>query len=267
MRVRTLLTAVAAAASLTTARAEAQLVPMGQQGVVMGVVWDRGDVAKEKEFWAQLDGKPMTRGNLQLIQFKGAYVALANGTVNGGTEGSVMNHVGFNVKSMAEWLPKWQAAGIVQSTPRPTQTYLISPSGVRVEILEDANIPNSIQFHHYHYFSQAAPLDLQDWYFKEFGAAKGKRAAFDAGDLPGVNLTFSSSQTPVVGTQGRAVSAIGFEVKGLEAFAKKLAADGVTIEKPYGVMGSSGIAEVMIVDPWGTRISLTEGLAKMAPTN
>ena len=43
----------------------------------------------------------------------------------------------------------------------------------------------------------------------------------EAGDLPGVNLSFSGTRTPVVATKGRSLDHIGFDVRNLEAFTKK----------------------------------------------
>ena len=68
------------------------------------------------------------------------------------------------------------------------------------------------------------------------------------------------STTPVVATQGRALDHIGFEVKNLEAFVKKLEADGIKIDRPYTKVPALGIAIAFIKDPWGTNIEMTEGL-------
>ena len=75
-----------------------------------------------------------------------------------------------------------------------------------------------------------------------------------------MNLSFSKSDTPVIGTKGSAIDHIGFEIKGLEAFMKKLEADGVKINMPYRAVPTLGIAIGFITDPWGTYIELTEGL-------
>ena len=62
-------------------------------------------------------------------------------------------------------------------------------------------------------------------------------------------------------TKGRSLNHVGFEVKNLESFSKKLEAAGVTFERPYQVMGSSMLGRATLVDPWGTTIQLTENLA------
>ena len=53
---------------------------------------------------------------------------------------------------------------------------------------------------------------------------------------------------------------IGFEVRDLEAFTKKLEAAGVKFDVPYRKIPSLGISLAFLTDPWGTYIELTEGL-------
>ena len=82
--------------------------------------------------------------------------------------------------------------------------------------------------HHVHFFSQK-PEEVQAWYVKIFGS-KPRAAATNGiigSDLPGIGLSVSPSPTPVVGTRGRVIDHIGFEVKGLEAFVKNLEAQGI----------------------------------------
>jgi hypothetical protein len=67
----------------------------------------------------------------------------------------------------------------------------------------------------------------------------------------------------VVGTQGRAVDHIGFEVKNLAEFTKTLEANGVKLAVPYRTVPALGIAIAFFTDPWGTYIELTEGLDKI----
>ena len=68
-------------------------------------------------------------------------------------------------------------------------------------------------------------------------------------------------KTLTVGTTGRAIDHIGFEVKNLEAFTKKLEAQGIKLDRPYTKVPQLGIAIAFMKDPWGTNIEMTEGLA------
>jgi catechol 2,3-dioxygenase-like lactoylglutathione lyase family enzyme len=75
-------------------------------------------------------------------------------------------------------------------------------------------------------------------------------------------VDFRKAQQPEAPTKGRSLDHIGFEVRNLEAFCKKLQADGVTLEMPYREMPQlGGLKIAFLVDPEGTRIELTEGLA------
>ena len=82
----------------------------------------------------------------------------------------------------------------------------------------------------------------------------------EAADIGGANLTFSPTDTKLLGTKGRALDHIGFEVDGLEALCKKLEADGIQFDRPYERIESLGLAIAFFTDPWGTYIELTEGL-------
>ena len=66
-----------------------------------------------------------------------------------------------------------------------------------------------------------------------------------------VALNFTPSPTPTVGTTGRALDHIGFEIKNLEAFTKKLEADGIKLDRPYTKVAALGIAIAFIKDPVG----------------
>jgi catechol 2,3-dioxygenase-like lactoylglutathione lyase family enzyme len=247
--------------------AEAQLAAPGPAGVVMGHVHILAhDIDAQRHFWSALGGVPTRNGTLEMYRFPGVFILLRQGEPAGGSVGSTVNHIGFNVKNVAEWVAKWQAAGLkMEPQSRPTQVYLIGPDDVRVEILEDAAQDTPVKFHHVHFFT-ADPLATQAWYARTFGAVPGKRGQFDAADLPGVNLTFSKDDKPLAKTGGRSIDHIGFEVKGLEAFIKKLQAMGVTLDRPMQKSAASpATTTAFLTDPWGTQIELTENLSPAAP--
>ena len=95
------------------------------------------------------------------------------------------------------------------------------------------------------------------------GATPGRRANWEAVDVPGMNLTTQGvpQAEAALPTKGRIVDHIGFEVRNLEAFAKRLQAQGVKLETPVPEGSGLGVASVFLTDPWGTSIELTEGLA------
>ena len=82
----------------------------------------------------------------------------------------------------------------------------------------------------------------------------------EAGDMPGVNLTFGGSRTPTVATKGRSIDHIGFEVTNLEAFVAGLESRGIKIDAPIRQVPNSKVKIAFLSDPYGTYIELTEGL-------
>jgi hypothetical protein len=93
-----------------------------------------------------------------------------------------------------------------------------------------------------------------------FGAKPATRGTFISAALPGVELTFAPSTTPVAPTRGRVLDHIGFEVKGLEAFCRKLESEGIKLDRPYTVVPGFKLGIAFLSDPWGTYIELNEGL-------
>jgi catechol 2,3-dioxygenase-like lactoylglutathione lyase family enzyme len=245
--------------------APAQLVAPNSTGVAMGHVHlVVKDMEASKKFFELLGGKPVSNGALQLIEFPNMYVMLRQGTPSAGSIGSTVNHFGFQVRSMSDWLPKWQAAGInMEKMSRATQVYLHTPDDVRVEILEEPSLPTSIAGHHIHFAVKDIPA-AQAWYAKTFGGVPGKRAQFDNDLLPGIDLSFSGpggGGTDPESTKGRALDHIGFEVKNLPAFFAKLQADGIKVDRPLQKAPNGTTQIAFVFDPWGTLIELTEGLA------
>jgi catechol 2,3-dioxygenase-like lactoylglutathione lyase family enzyme len=141
----------------------------------------------------------------------------------------------------------------------------MGPDEVKVELVEAKEQNAPIQLHHIHFFGPKN-MEMREWYVKTFGAKSrppNPAAVFVAADLPGVVLNFTPTSDKVVGTQGRAVDHIGFEVDNLEAFIKKLEADGIKLERPYTKVAALDIWIAFIRDPWGTYIELTEGLDRV----
>jgi len=111
---------------------------------------------------------------------------------------------------------------------------------------------------------------MQAWYAKMFGGVPGKRARqsapgwIDSDDIPGANLSFSQGKEGLVPTKGRSLDHIGFDVKDLEAFTKKLEAQGIKLDEAIRLAPNQTTKVAYLTDPWGTRIELTEKLAPAA---
>jgi hypothetical protein len=74
---------------------------------------------------------------------------------------------------------------------------------------------------------------------------------------------FSPAPAPVVGTRGRALDHIGFEVKDLESYVKQLEARGLKIDRGYTYSPLYALGIAFLTDPWGTYIELNEGLTQV----
>jgi catechol 2,3-dioxygenase-like lactoylglutathione lyase family enzyme len=243
----------------------AQVLAPNDSGVAMGHLHlTVSDVAATRHFWVDLMGaQPVKLRTIEGVKIPGAIILFRSGKPTGGTVGSVIEHVGVKVKSLSEYTAKLTAAGLkVDPQANPKQAMVNDPNGVRVEMTEDETISAPIMNHHIHWYVPA-PLEIQSWYAKNLTAVPGKRAKYDAADLPGVNLTFAQTDAKLAPTKGRGLDHIGFEVTNLEAFCKGLEAKGIKFDVPYRVMPALGISIAFLVDPWGTTIELTEGLNKL----
>ena len=251
---------------LLVGRLLAQLPPPNEAGVAMGHLHLMGrDLAAHHKFWTEaLGGTPVTLGQLQMYKFPDVLVLVVKGEPKSGSAGTTVNHLGFKVKDLAAALAKIKASGfsVTSENPKTHQAFVLAPDEVRVELTEDQTMLVPIAHHHLHFFT-ASVAGTRAWYVKTFGAKLGRRGSFEAADLPGVNLSFSKSETPVVGTKGSAIDHIGFEVRGLEAFVKTLEAEGVKLNAGYRSVPALGISLAFLTDPWGTYIELTEGLDKV----
>src|SRR5438132_14270148 len=103
------------ASTLTAATAAAQPAPVNAAGVTMGH-WHLAtkDVAAEQKLFVAMGGKLYNPGGQPLIMFPGLYISLILGNEKGegGTVGSVVNHVGFVVDNVQMRVAQWKAAGV-----------------------------------------------------------------------------------------------------------------------------------------------------------
>lgn len=239
------------------------------------------DIDAHKRFWVDLLGaEHITLGPLNLIKVPGGLIALTEKAPAGGSRGTMINYVGFQVPDVKAVVAKLKAAGVPIVTKqevtggRATEdifytesqdTYLafvLAPDDIKVELMQNPALKGPIANHHTHF---AAPdvAAMQKWYAEMFGAKPMVRGPFQAADLPGVNLTFSPTVGGEVGTKGRAVDHTGFEVRDLEAFCKELEAKGVKFDMPFREVPALGLKIAFLTDPWGTYLELTEGLDRL----
>ena len=245
----------------------AQAFPPNEAGVTMGH-WhlNTRDVEANKKIFVAMGGTAIRAGNFDVVRFPGVnvYLHLTSGAAapTGGSVGSVVDHVGFIVQNVQESITKWKTAGVPLVPPnrdRLDQAFVVTPDGLRIEIIEDKNQKLPIQHHHIHFLVPDGSVpEIQAWYARIFGAKPGVRLRNQAADLPGANLTFSAAEMPTLTTKGRVLDHIGFDITNLEAFCRKLEAAGIKLDRPYTKNQQTGTALAFIYDPWGTYIELNE---------
>jgi catechol 2,3-dioxygenase-like lactoylglutathione lyase family enzyme len=245
------------------------------------------NVDAHRRFWVDtLGGKSTEVGNVAAVEFPDVYLLLHVQPPTGPTRGTTFDHIGFAVPDVPALTTKVVANGYeltVGREPAPGETaspptagnygrfsYLVGPDGVKVELVTnaDAGAP-PIKYHHVHFVNREF-VAMQQWFMKAFDATlrDGQTDFFIGADLPGVgySLNFFSwlPDEKLVGTRGRAVGRVGFDVRDLEAFSKGLAKKGIALTKPYGRDPELGLPTAEITDPWGTVLELTEGLRPKA---
>jgi len=252
------------ASTLTAGRALAQPAPFNDVGVTMGH-WHIAakDVEADKKLFLAMGGKLYMPGGNPLIMFPGLYINLVLGEEkgDGGTVGSVVNHVGFIVDNVQKRVAEWKAKGVdvlPGNNNRLDQAFVVTPDGVRMEILEDKMQPMPIRGEHVHLSLAEADIPkAQAWYVKTFGGKPGTRNNAPVVNLPGVQIRFAAADTKQVPTRGRVLDHIGFDVKDHAAFVKKLQAEGIKLDEPVR-KSPAGSTITYITDPWGTRIEIVQ---------
>ena len=273
---------------LVPSAAGAQILVAGEGPVVYGHhhLNTTNMDAQKKFFVDTLGGTVVTIGSgdrrQQIIKFPNVLIFFRPMQApTGGSIGTTVNHIGFSAPDLKPLVAKIKANGfkmittdsvaanvkvtndIAAASPTTNIAFALGPEDVKVEFVEVKSQKAPIQLHHIHFFGQMN-TDMQAWYAKTFGAKMlpaNPGSAFVQDQLPGVALNFTPSPTPTVGTTGRAIDHIGFEVKNLDTFTKKLEAAGIKLDRPYTKVPELGIAIAFIKDPWGTNIEMTEGLA------
>ena len=240
------------------------------------------DRAAHERFWGDVLGgvrTPWPSKSATVFKFPNALVFLTDRAPSGGTIGSTVNHIGFWVPKTRVMIDKIRSAGfhvitaqelpnakvqdgvVCSDSAKTCVAYVLGPDDVKVEIVENRGQTIPIQNHHIHFHTPRVD-ELRAWYVETFGGVAGVNPPFKVVDLPGVNIRFSESSGSIVGTRGRSLDHIGFEVDNLEAFCKRLEAKGIKFDRPYTRRDDLKVAAAFLTDPNGTYIELTEGLDK-----
>jgi catechol 2,3-dioxygenase-like lactoylglutathione lyase family enzyme len=214
--------------------------------------------------------------------FPNALIFMRDQAPTGGSIGTTVDHIGFSVPNLRTTIDRLVAAGYrmitAEGSPPGSEivdniravpgngpvsgiAYALGPDDIKVEILEMKAQEMPIVSHHIHFFGNEAE-EMRAWYVDVFGAAaqQGSANGFVVATLPGLSMNFTPTAMATVGTTGRVIDHIGFEVEDLKAFIAGLEAKGITLTVSYREIAAAGVAIAFITDPWGTSIELTEGL-------
>jgi hypothetical protein len=252
----------------TAAPLSAQLAAPTSAGASLGAVYFTvPDVAKHKKIWIDNFGaKPTMVGKTEMLKLPGVFIVLTQGTPAAGA--GLVDHLGIWAKDLDPVRAKLTAAGM-QTAPKAQFVNL--PDGLRLEFIDDPAGPAEPAAHHIHYFIGPMPTgpEARAWYMKHFGASENSRRN---GGVPSALLTSADKWISVdftgargggaapASNKGKILDRFAIEVKGIDAFVKKLETDGVKITKPVST-NADGLKTAMFVDIVGNDVELIEGLA------
>ena len=253
----------------------AQLAAPTASGVSLGAVYYTvPDVAAHKKIWVDIFGaKPVMIGKTEMLKIPGAFVVLTKGEPAAGTP--LVNHLGIWAKDLEPTRAKLTEAGIKTA---PKAQFIDLPNALRLEFIDDPAGPETPAAHHIHYFvaNQQDGLAARAWYMKTFGATENARRN---GGVPSALLTTpdkwisidftaaggrgrggAAPPPPPASNKGTILDRFALEVKGIDAFVKKIEGEGVKISKPVST-NADGLKTAMIIDSLGNEVELVEGLA------
>ena len=223
------------------------------------------DIDAQKKFWiSQFDAKPLDHEGIQGVMVPGMLILFTQKAPGHTTQSTVLDHFGFKVRSRDEMVASCRAAGYVVSKEFTgsegfPNAYVIGPDGITVELQQEATQKPRAVAQHMHFLLPDF-MDLRAWYINTLSMRESTRGPHVSADIPGMNLTFAIGKARDQATKDGLIDHIGFEVKGLEAYCRKLQTAGVKFDVPYTKAPKLGIAYAFFTDPKGVSIELTEGL-------
>jgi catechol 2,3-dioxygenase-like lactoylglutathione lyase family enzyme len=249
--------------------AYAQLAPPNKDGLTFGeMAVNVHDIEWHKKFWVeQFNGVLVQKGPVTAIKFPGMLLILNKAEPTGPSLGDSLDHFGFKVKDTVETSARLKAAGLEVQPPFTgaegfPNAYATTTDGVRIELQEDKTMTLPVIAYHMHFLAPEY-VKLMDWYVQTFGLEPFKRGSIaTTANAPGMNFSFGNARMPARPTKGRAIDHIGFEIKNLDAYCKKLEAKGIEFDVPLHTDAATGLKSAFLTDPLGTSIELTEGLDK-----
>jgi catechol 2,3-dioxygenase-like lactoylglutathione lyase family enzyme len=242
----------------------------------------------QKKFWIDMLGgrpgaviPPTAPGTPPFyVAFPNILVGLIQRNGVGGTHGSTVDHIGFQVGNLRATVDKVKAAGYSLVTraelPRRVEVkdniaylpgekanvaFVMAPDDITVELIESKAAQAPVAFHHVHLVAAARDVTaMKQWYIKTFGGTDGGHGpGFESVDMPGVPHTFriSPATGPIAPTEGRVLDHFGFEAKDVQGVTKRFGTLGVAMTRPL-ITFPPNVQFGFITDPWGTLIEVSE---------
>ncbi len=277
-------------ASVPAARLSAQLLDADAPIRVSHYHLNVTSIDEHKKFWVDaLGGTAMKIGSTEAVRFGDVFLLLQQVKPNGPTRGTTFDHIGFAVPNVPEFAKAIVSRGYGRTVGRETAAgantgvpaapspiygqfeYLLGPDGVKIELVTN-KVPNAPPIVHHHvHFINTQYVEMGRWYMKALNATErpGTTDFFFGADLPGIGYMLNFFHwvlpDPQVGTLGRAVDHVGFEVRNLKEFLTTLPAKGIKLTTPLTSDAAlGGVQTAVVTDPWGTVVELTEGLERFA---
>jgi hypothetical protein len=246
-------------------------------------------VDEHRKFWVETLGGTATKvGATEAVRFGDVFVLFRPQKPTGPTRGTTFDHIGFAVPNVPEFAGRVVERGYGRTVGRETAAapgaapagpspvygrfeYLVGPDGVKIELVTNM-APNAPPIVHHHvHFTNPQFVEMGRWYMKALNATErpGATDFFFGADLPGIGYMLNffgwEPKETLVGTAGRAVDHVGFEVRGLKEFVGTLPEKSISLTTPLARDRALGdVDRAVITDPWGTVIELTEGLERAA---
>lgn len=237
------------------------------------------NLAEQLRFWHLLGAQKADFFSVDTVQVPNLIIMFTKRAPTGGTRGSAVNHVGFEVRDIHATVAKVKEAGfeiitrteaaggratsdIFHSTDQNIDlAFLLGPEGFKVEIIGNPKLETPIAAHHYH-LAAPDPAAARDWYVKTFGLTSNKRGPFEEAVAAGIRVSFMP-QPEVAPTAGRVLDHIGFEVNGIKQVTQELTNKDVPFTRPYMPVPRIKTAIAFLLDPNKVNIELTEGLRQI----
>lgn len=267
---------------LAPSAGRAQLGPPNESGASIAAVYlTVRDPEGHAAIWRASFGVDVVPlGSARMVKIPGVFLVLERGEPTAGSDGASVDHEGFLVPSYLAVKALFEQRGfrITLENADNKQVTFEFPDGIKFEFSEAEGLSAPIVHHHVHLFVTDAEA-VRDWYAEAFGATPSTRGQFLSAIFPGTGLfegaeacrqpagefrcpriDFARTGQARAANTGRSLDRIGVEVHGLDEVVRRLRADGVTVDVA-AQDASPGLRRAVIVDPVGTRVVLTEGLA------